>query len=119
MLWTPTDLVFFTDGIETGRIPAPADMAQPMYMLLDLAMGGKDPGGGQSWGGPIDATTPPVVNFDVDWVRVYALDPTFVLKPGPLNIGSAPPPQPPPAKRSMDVVGKMGSAVFAGTITEQ
>ena len=67
-LWTPDRIVWFIDGRETATAPTPADMHKPMYILLDLAIGG-----GMT-GDPAPATPFPA-RFSLDYVRVYALEP--------------------------------------------
>jgi len=67
-LWTPDRVVWFLDGKETATAPTPADMRKPMYILLNLAVGGNMPGD------PDDHTVLPS-RFSIDYVRVYSLDP--------------------------------------------
>ena len=65
MTWTPSEVVFTFEGVETHRIPTPANMHGPMALLLNLAVGG--------WNGFSDETTPDGAAFQVDYVRAYAL----------------------------------------------
>jgi beta-glucanase (GH16 family) len=61
--WTPAQVTWYLDGRRTHSAPTyPADN-QPMFLLLQMWSGGwtKDP----------DATTPDVVETQVDWVRVW------------------------------------------------
>lgn len=62
--WDRDELVFFVDGRETGRQPTPADMHKPMFMLVNLAVGGK-------WPGAPDATTKFPGRYVIDYVRAY------------------------------------------------
>jgi beta-glucanase (GH16 family) len=64
MLWTATTTSLYVDGIEVMELPTPASWDQPMYMLVNLAIGG--------WGGPIDQNGLPA-HMNVDYVRVYGL----------------------------------------------
>jgi serralysin len=82
VLWTPTDLTWYIDGSEVFHTATPADMNKPMYMIVNLAVGGMggDPGG---W----DST-----QMHVDYVHAYAL-PGGSAAPSPSPI-SAPPPIP-------------------------
>jgi serralysin len=64
VLWSPTDLVFYVDGVETYDIATPADMNTKMYMLVNLALGG--------WAGGIDNSALPA-EMKVDYVHAYAL----------------------------------------------
>lgn len=67
-LWTPDRVVWFLDGRETATAPTPADMHKPMYILLNLAVGGDMPGN------PDEHNTWPA-RFSIDYVRVYSLEP--------------------------------------------
>ena len=58
-------MTWYVDGAETAQIATPADMNTPMYMLINLAVGGDFPG----WP---DATTQFPSNFNIDYVHVYA-----------------------------------------------
>ncbi len=40
VLWTPERLVWFVDRRQTAAAATPADMDQPMYLLINLAVGG-------------------------------------------------------------------------------
>ena len=44
VLWTPDRLVWFVDRRQTAAAPTPADMNGPMYLLINLAVGGDFPG---------------------------------------------------------------------------
>ncbi len=55
-------VTFYCDGIEVGRHATPADAKVPLYMLVNLAMGG---------GWPIDKAVSPSYMY-VDYIRVYA-----------------------------------------------
>ena len=44
MLWTSTKVSWLIDGVEQASIATPADMHSPMYMLLNMAVGGNWPG---------------------------------------------------------------------------
>lgn len=56
--WT----IFFFDQVEVWRTPTPAEHRQPMFLLLNLALGG---------GWPVDKTPNPS-HLYVDHVRVYS-----------------------------------------------
>ena len=64
MLWSPTTTEFYIDDVAVMSIPTPQSWDKPMYMILDLAIGG--------WGGPIDDAAYPA-QMQVDYVRVYGL----------------------------------------------
>jgi hypothetical protein len=65
LAWTPSTMTWYVDGSQTVQIATPADMNTPMYMLINLAVGG-------NWGWP-DATTQFPANFRIDYVHVYSL----------------------------------------------
>ncbi len=65
-LWTPTTLSWYIDGTEVKEMATPADMNQPMYMLLNLAA---------------DASTTAAslpTPFVIDYVRSYATADTVI-----------------------------------------
>jgi beta-glucanase (GH16 family) len=64
MLWTPTTTTFYIDDLAVMSLPTPSSWTKPMYMILDMALGG--------WGGPIDATALPAT-MQIDWIHVYGL----------------------------------------------
>lgn len=62
--WDPRSIVWFIDGREVHRVPTPADMHKPMFLVANLAMGG-------GWAGPPDATTPFPATYEIDYIRAY------------------------------------------------
>lgn len=69
LLWTPTEYVFYVDGVETRRMTE-AISHRPQYIILSLEVG--------SWAGDIrDATLPDSVVFD--YVRVFKPVDAFVV----------------------------------------
>jgi beta-glucanase (GH16 family) len=62
--WQPTVLVFYVDGIERWRYTGPGIPNEPMYLVLNLAVGG-------IYDGAPDASTPLPGYFDVDYARVW------------------------------------------------
>ena len=64
MMWTPQTLTYYYDDVAVSQAPAPAAWSDPMYMLVNLAVGG--------YGGPPDASAFPA-SMQVDYVRAYAL----------------------------------------------
>ncbi|RTM05627.1 MAG: glycosyl hydrolase family protein, partial [Bradyrhizobiaceae bacterium] len=67
LLWKPDYITWYIDGAQVFQIATPADMNQPMYMLLNLAVGG-------SVGGTPDAQGLASSPFQIDYVRAYALN---------------------------------------------
>jgi len=66
MLWTPTSVTFYFNGMETGSYNVTIN--EPMYMMLDF-----DVAGPNDWGGPPKVSTPTTAQFDISSVRVYQL----------------------------------------------
>jgi beta-glucanase (GH16 family) len=70
--WAPGERVTFTfDGELVYEVTAATAVipSTPMYLIIDLSISSGDGKGG--WGRPPDATTPPVVDMVIDWVRVW------------------------------------------------
>ncbi|MES1168816.1 MAG: immunoglobulin domain-containing protein, partial [Oleiharenicola lentus] len=70
--WTPANVIWKIDGVETGRAsidpaawPQMEEFHRPFFILLNLAVGG-------DWPGSPDASTVFPQTLAVDWVRVYA-----------------------------------------------
>ncbi len=66
VMWDQNWLVYYVDGVETSRHITASDQQLPMYMVLNLAVGG-------FWAGYPDATTPFPSTMQVDYVRAYQL----------------------------------------------
>ncbi|WP_309090936.1 Calx-beta domain-containing protein, partial [Phenylobacterium sp.] len=64
MLWTPTTVTFYYDGVAVLQAATPANWTYPMAMIVNMAVGG--------WGGEPNETMFPA-NMKVDYVRAYAL----------------------------------------------
>ena len=62
--WSPEAIIWKVDGVERFRSKKEIPH-QPMYMLVNLALGG-------TWPVPPDETTPFPAYFDVDYVRAFA-----------------------------------------------
>jgi beta-glucanase (GH16 family) len=63
--WEPDAIVWYVDGVERFRYANSSTVtSSPMYVLLDLAVGG-------DWPGAPDATTVFPAYFDVDYVRIW------------------------------------------------
>ena len=94
--WEPDTVTFYMDGVEIASEPTPASMDKPMYVLLNLAVGGAG-----SWPGAPDGTTPAAAQFNIDYVRAYATANTVdvegtqavaseVTPPAPVTVGTGP-----------------------------
>ncbi len=75
-LWDEKWMIFYYDGVEIWRYPTPEEAKQPMYTLVNLAMGG---------GWPITETPNPS-DMLVDYVRIYSKDPKAPVHP---SVGEA------------------------------
>jgi beta-glucanase (GH16 family) len=65
VFWTKDALEWFLDDVQIASSPTPQDFDQPMYMLINLAVGG-------GWPGAPDELTKFPAKYTVDWVRAYA-----------------------------------------------
>lgn len=65
MSWTPYEIIFYVDGVETSRVATPTDLNSPMYLIANLAMGGTWPGN------PASNTT---AQLTIDSIKVYQYD---------------------------------------------
>jgi hypothetical protein len=65
--WEPDQIRWYFDGVEVASAPTPADMHKPMYMLVNLAVGG-------NWPGSPDASTVFPAVLAIDWIRAYRHD---------------------------------------------
>lgn len=83
LLWSAETLTYYIDGLAVYSLATPANMHGPMYVLLDLAVGGL-----ASAPDPNNLPT----GFQVDYVRAYSLDsPTVApLKPVPPSQSTTP-----------------------------
>jgi beta-glucanase (GH16 family) len=66
--WTADTIVYTFDGREIARMATPAAAHKPMYLLINLAIGG-------TWPELPDASTHWPARLEVDWVRAYRRDP--------------------------------------------
>ncbi|MDX2233274.1 MAG: glycoside hydrolase family 16 protein [Hyphomonadaceae bacterium] len=62
--WRPTTLTYYIDDVQVMQIPTPRDLHSPMYMILNLAVGGR-------WPGQPDAQTVFPAYLEVDYVRAW------------------------------------------------
>jgi beta-glucanase (GH16 family) len=62
--WSEKQITFVIDGVVRGWMTTPPDLKSPMYLLANLAVGGK-------WAGEPDGSTPVPAAFIIDYVRVW------------------------------------------------
>jgi serralysin len=72
LLWTATQLTWYVDGVAVATEATPADMNTPMYMIMNLAVGG-------SWAGAADGISSS--QMEIDYVRAYSLSQAAVANP--------------------------------------
>jgi beta-glucanase (GH16 family) len=71
VLWKPDGLTYFIDRKPVETIKVPVGFDDPMYMIVNLAMGAK-------WFkgvGAVDADSPKTVAFEIDRISAYQIDP--------------------------------------------
>jgi beta-glucanase (GH16 family) len=64
MLWLPESITWFFNGVAQRTAPTPKDMTDPMFLLINLAVGGK-------WAGSPNRATRFPAEFVIDYVRAY------------------------------------------------
>ena len=68
MDWEPDKITFYFDGQPVFSEATPADMNRPMYVIVNLALGG-------NWGGAVDSSTPFPAELQVDYIRAWDSNP--------------------------------------------
>jgi hypothetical protein len=68
MKWDTQSIDWFLNGLKVATAPTPSDLSTPMYLLLNLAIGG-------NWAGQPDENTVFPAHFDVDYIKVYSFTP--------------------------------------------
>lgn len=71
MLWSNDRLVYYIDRKPVSDIKVPVGFDNPMYMIVNLAMGAKYFQGV----GFVDAESPQVVEFQIDRILACQIDP--------------------------------------------
>jgi beta-glucanase (GH16 family) len=66
-LWTESHIAWYFDGKRIAYVTTPPDLHSPMYLLLNLAVGGRWPGS------PNEATLFPG-NMSVAYIRAYSVE---------------------------------------------
>jgi beta-glucanase (GH16 family) len=96
--WEPNTITWYFNGQQVYQIATPADMRQPMYILLDTATGTSN-----SWeGAPSSASETGAM--EINYIRIYNSDP-YASTPArpPASVG-APTPVPSNAPTSPDTL---------------
>jgi beta-glucanase (GH16 family) len=70
ILWVPDRLIYLIDRKPVSDIRMPVGFDDPMYMIVNLAMGSKWFGGV----GVVDGMSPEMVEFEIDRISVYQID---------------------------------------------
>jgi beta-glucanase (GH16 family) len=70
VLWMPDRLIYYIDRKPVTDIKVPIGFNDPMYMIVNLAMGSKDFGGV----GFVDGQSPATVAFEIDRISAYQID---------------------------------------------
>jgi beta-glucanase (GH16 family) len=68
LLWTPTALTWFVDGVTRRTYTGPAIPNVPMYILANVAIGG-------TWPGSPNSSTVFPQSMDIDYIRAYQFNP--------------------------------------------
>lgn len=69
-LWQPDRITYYIDRRPVSEIKVPVGFDDPMYMIVNLAMGAKDFQGV----GFVDGETPDIVAFEIDRISAYQID---------------------------------------------
>ncbi len=67
MLWTAKEIAWYVDGVQVSSMATPADLNTPMYIIANMAMGGRFPG-------PLAADFTSA-EYKIDYIRAYAVPP--------------------------------------------
>lgn len=71
--WTANDVTWYFDGNRVASTPTPADMHKPMYILVNLAIGG--------WAEEPDSATVFPARYHIDRIRVFVPPPRAEAAP--------------------------------------
>jgi serralysin len=66
-LWTESQIAWYFDGKRIAYVATPPDLHSPMYLLLNLAVGGR-------WPGPPNQATPFPGDMLVAYIRAYSVE---------------------------------------------
>jgi beta-glucanase (GH16 family) len=113
--WEPTTITFYVDGKQISQSATPADMHQPMYMLMNLAVGGTG-----SWPGAPNSSTVFPAQMQISSVQVYASPNTIAdfNKVGVQTTVTTPPPaNQPPVANPDSFTGAENKTITGNVIT--
>jgi len=83
--WGPTTTTYYVDGVAIGSAPTPTSMNSPMFMIINLAVGGNG-----SWPGAPTGSTFLPASLKIDYVHAYATaNTTYVGGSAAIPAGSA------------------------------
>ena len=83
--WEPATTTYYVDGVAIGSAPTPSSMSDPMFMIINLAVGGNG-----SWPGAPTGSTLLPASLQIDYVHAYATANTsFVGGSAAIPAGSA------------------------------
>jgi len=72
--WEPDTITWYFDGNAIRTVATPSDMHQPMYLLINLAVGGAG-----SWPGPVTSASEFPAQMSIDYVRIYGSSATTAV----------------------------------------
>ena len=78
--WLPNSIVFYIDGVPVYSVSGAQVSSQPMYMLLDFAVGG-------SWPGAPNASTSFPASYNIAWVHAYQYNSAPAVPKTPIVYG--------------------------------
>jgi beta-glucanase (GH16 family) len=100
--WEPDYITWYVDGQAVYKVATPADMNSPMYMILNLAVGG-------SWPGNANSTTNFANDMEVDWVKVYQSSATLAATPAAAVVAA------PPVRHASPLIAAASATLTAAT----
>jgi beta-glucanase (GH16 family) len=72
--WEPNTITWYFDGNAIRTVATPSDMHQPMYLLINLAVGGVG-----SWPGPVTSASEFPAQMSIDYVHIYGSSATTAV----------------------------------------
>ena len=113
--WEPNTITFYVVGKQVFQEATPSDMHQPMYMLLNLAVGGTG-----SWPGATNSSTVFPAQMQVSSVEAYA-SPNTIKDINTVGVQTTPPPPPPtnlpPVAVTDNVTGTENKVITGNVLT--